>query len=173
MNGTTAFKMVSVEERKRMAEDQRIQELRMVEIDQNDPRLIVEIAEIPHRRPEVKPIVLAYKSQYKDNIDRYPPEIDDKGVSHYRVPREYAERLLPDRGGRKYRLIAPEEVLMTVENNAYGTEIKRVVANAIRTDKNGRVFFEELTDREIKKRKEERLSSEANIEKNKLDGATT
>lgn len=144
------------------AEARKIKELRMVEIEQNDPRLVIEVAEVP--KPGVFPDILHYNSGFgSEKADQYPPEIKKFGVAHYRIPRAYGQRLLAATSGRQYKLIYPEELVIRVSNGRMGTEFKRVVACTCHQDSKGNVMFEPLKDHEITKMKKERRGKKQEV----------
>lgn len=109
----------SVEDRDQLAGEEILNQL--------DPRLMVEIA-IPRERV-ASPEILQMQLSYQSHIHHYPPTIDAVGNAHYYVPREYAERLLANRGGMQMVLVSPKELTIRARNPQGGRDVLEIKAS--------------------------------------------
>jgi uncharacterized coiled-coil protein SlyX len=93
---------------------------------ETDPRCMVEVVELP--AAGVMPIELCKPSYDGREILRYPPKFDVFGRGHFCVPRDYAEALLANNGGRKYVLAFPKRLTVRMPNGRHGFDTVTVEA---------------------------------------------
>jgi hypothetical protein len=99
--------------------------------NQFDPKMTVTVVELTNitQGVVIPPKVLKYNTPGKaGEIQTFQPEFEQFGEPVYRVPRDYATRLLANEGGRVFRLISPNELVIQVSNGRGGTQYESIKA---------------------------------------------
>ncbi len=99
-------------------------------MNQFDPQMQVTIVDLTDGVP---PEVLHFNSGVGTNAKLlvFEPDLKSPGMEDYPVyvvPRNYAERLLENAGGRTFRLISPDELIIRVSNGRGGKGYAKLIA---------------------------------------------
>lgn len=97
-------------------------------MNQFDPTMKVTIADLSEGVP---PDVLHFNQGTGPNAKllTFEPNLDTaNGTPLYVVPRDYASRLLENKGGRTYRLVSPNHLLIKVSNGKGGSGYEKIIA---------------------------------------------
>jgi hypothetical protein len=111
-------------------------------MNQFDPKMQVTVIDLSEGVP---PEILYFNFGPKKELLSFEPNFD-LGAPSYQVPRDYAERLLENAGGRTFKLFSPNNLVIRKSNGRGG--IQYVTLNAVKKDESG--AWVEKTDEEIK-----------------------
>lgn len=108
-----------------------------------DPRTQVTIVDVTKSIP---PDTLQYNLMDKDRtLVSVEPDFEKYGDPTYEVARFYAERQLANNGGRTFKLVSPNKLMIKVSNGRGGSEYKTIFASKKRADGE----WHEMTEEEI------------------------
>ncbi len=115
----------------------------------NDPLLVIEIVEEPC--PKVLSEIMYFNPGPGKDPIAYAPVFDKYDFAHFKVRRDYGERLLANQGGRVFRLYYPHMLTIRVPNNQFGTDLKTIFSWKVDVEEGtGKVRLIEREETEVK-----------------------